>query len=159
MEKFQLECRSCGHITKDMSDWFENGQKCSACNDKFVWVKYNKDIRNVKNLISENKGGSVFDYFDFLPLKDKSNIVSSGEGVIPVEHWGFLDKYAKETYGIDCKVNVYRNDMNPGTGTFKDVAASVAASVLKENGIKQFAIASDAIGTRKIHHLGCIVEQ
>lgn len=32
--------------------------------------------------------------------------------------------------------------MNPGTGTFKDVAASVAASVLKENGVKRFAIAS-----------------
>ena len=142
MEKFQLVCKACGHITKDMSEWFKNGQKCSACDGKFVKVEYERNIEHVKQLIANNKGESVFDYFDFLPLKDKSNIITSGEGTIPVEHWDFLDKYAKETYGIDCKVNVYRNDMNPGTGTFKDVAASIAASVLKENGIKQFAIAS-----------------
>jgi len=142
MKKYQLECKSCGHITEDMSEWFVNGQKCSACEGKFVNVKYNTDINQIKKLIEAKSGESVFDYFDFLPLTDKSNIVSSGEGVIPVEHWDFLDKYAKEEFGIDCKVNVYRNDMNPGTGTFKDVAASVAASVLKENGIKRFAIAS-----------------
>ncbi len=142
MEKFQLVCKSCGQITKDMSVWFTNGQQCSSCGGKFVTVKYKADISKIKELIEANKGQSVFDYFDFLPIKDKSNIVTSGEGVIPVEHWDFLDQYAKDNFGIDCKVNVYRNDMNPGTGTFKDVAASVAASVLKENGIKQFAIAS-----------------
>ena len=37
------------------------------------------------------------------------------------------------------------NDLNNGTGTFKDVAASVAASVLKENGIKEYCIASTEI--------------
>lgn len=142
MKKFNLVCKSCGQITKDMSDWFSNGQKCSSCGGKFVNVKYNQNPERIKELIDKNKGNSVFDYFDFLPLQDKKNIVTSGEGAIPVEHWSFLDKYAKETYGIDCKINVYRNDLNPGTGTFKDVAASVAASVLKENGVKQFAIAS-----------------
>ena len=142
MDKFQLVCKSCGHVTKDMSDWFKAGQKCSACGEKFVRVDYSNNVQEVKKIIEANKGESVFDYFDFLPLKDKNNIVTSGEGVIPVEHWDFLDKFAKDVYGIDCKVNVYRNDMNPGTGTFKDVAASVAASVLKENGVKQFAIAS-----------------
>jgi len=142
MDKYQLICKSCGHITPNMSDWFTNGQKCSACGEKFVKVEYTTDIEQLRTLINSDKLSSVFDYFDFLPISDKSNIVSSGEGVIPVEHWSFLDQFAKDIYGIDCKVNVYRNDMSPGTGTFKDVAASVAASVLKENGVKQFAIAS-----------------
>lgn len=142
MEKFQLVCKACGHVTKDMAEWFANGQKCSSCGDKYVNVKYAQGAEQVEKLIAANKGESVFDYFDFLPLKDKKNIVTSGEGAIPVEHWDFLDQFAKKQYGIDCKINVYRNDMNPGTGTFKDVAASVAASVLKENGIKRFAIAS-----------------
>ncbi len=143
MSKFTLECKSCQAITKDMSEWFSAGQKCHSCGKNHVYVRYSEPIETIKNLISkERKSESVFDYFDFLPLKHRDNIVSSGEGIIPVQNWTFLEEYAKKTYGITCKVNVYRNDMNPGTGTFKDVAASVTASVLKENGIKQFAVAS-----------------
>ena len=39
-------------------------------------------------------------------------------------------------------MHAYRNDLNQGTGTFKDVAAAVAASVLKENGVKEYCVAS-----------------
>jgi threonine synthase len=142
MNKYQLKCRACGHVLADMKQWFDNEQKCDACGHKFVDVEYRQDAQNVKQIIAESKAQSLFDYFDFLPLNQRENIVSSGEGVIPVEHWSFLDQFALNQYGINCKVHVYRNDLSPGTGTFKDVAASLAASVLKENGIKQFAIAS-----------------
>jgi threonine synthase len=37
---------------------------------------------------------------------------------------------------------VYRNDLNGGTNTFKDVAAAMAAGIMKENGIKEYCIAS-----------------
>ena len=53
-----------------------------------------------------------------------------------------MEKYAKEMFNIDCRVMVYRNDLNGGTNTFKDVAASMAASIFKENGIKEYCIAS-----------------
>lgn len=142
MSKFKLVCKSCGQVTETMSEWFTNGQKCASCQSKFVIVEYAQSAKGIESIIKANVGKSVFDYFDFLPLNSRENIISSGEGVIPVEHWDFLDQFAKEQYGIECKVHVYRNDMNPGTGTFKDVAAAIAASVLKENGIKQFCIAS-----------------
>ena len=142
MDKFQLVCKKCKHITSDMGEWFSNNQQCPSCGEKFVDVVYQQDISDLKSILDSKEHQSFFDYFDFLPIKNKENIVSVGEGVVPVQHWDFLDQYAKEKYGISCKVNVYRNDLSPGTGTFKDVAAALAASALKENGIKQFAIAS-----------------
>ena len=39
---------------------------------------------------------------------------------------------AKDKYGVDCKVYMYRNDLNGGTGSFKDVSGSLAASAMKE---------------------------
>ncbi|MBN2669316.1 MAG: pyridoxal-phosphate dependent enzyme [Bacteroidales bacterium] len=142
MSKYQLNCKKCGHVIANMKEWFESSQKCPVCGSNHALVSYSASPEGVKQLIDANLAQSVFDYFDFLPLDDKQNIVTSGEGVIPVENWTFLEEYAKTYHQIECKVHVYRNDLNPGTGTFKDVAASVAASVLKENRITHFAIAS-----------------
>ena len=141
--KFHLKCRSCGTIINDFPEWFGYSQKCPDCGNKWVDVEYSKDYSHIKELIKTNDNvESIFHYFDFLPINNKENIVTRGEGVIPVENWCFLEDYAKKYYNLNLKVNVYRNDLNPGTGTFKDVAASVAASVLKEAGIKQYVVAS-----------------
>jgi len=141
-KKFQLRCTKCGHITKDYKEWFENKQKCSECGSNWSKVEYTTDISKVKELISKNaKPDSFYAYFDYLPLNNKENIITEGEGVIPVEDCPTLQKFAEKA-GINCKVFVYRNDLNPGTGTFKDVAAAMAASVLKENGVKQYCVAS-----------------
>ena len=142
--KYHLRCRNCNHIINNFSLWFENGQKCSSCGHKWVDTEYSADISELSKLISNSsiKPKNVFHYFDFLPVNDRKNIITKGEGVIPVEEWEFLSRYAKEVYGLNIKVSVYRNDLNPGTGTFKDVAASVAATVLKENGITNYTVAS-----------------
>ena len=140
--KYYLECRSCNEKIDSLQSWFHSNQACPSCSNKWADVKYLNSFDGIKDLISENKGESVFDYFEYLPLLDKENIVSDGEGVIPVENWSFLSDFAKEFYNIDLNVQVYRNDLNPGTGTFKDVAASVAASALKENNVEQYTVAS-----------------
>jgi len=142
--KYQFRCRKCGNIIKNFSEWFEVGQKCPDCSGKFVYTEYSDHISKIKDLISErsSKAESVFHYFDFLPLNDKSNIITEGEGVIPVDRWEFLEEYARIRFNKDCKVFAYRNDDNYGTGTFKDVAAALVASILKENNIKQYAVAS-----------------
>lgn len=142
--KYSLECRSCNHNIGDMGAWFENNQQCPECGNKWADVKYTADMTGVKKLIEikDHEAKSVFNYFDFLPIDNKENIVTNGEGVIPVQRWSFLEDFAKKYYNLDLKVNVYRNDLNPGTGTFKDVAASVAASGLKEHGVKQYCVAS-----------------
>ena len=104
-------------------------------------VSYNADYSKLKELYKEH-AANFWHYFDYLPLEDKANEITYNEGAIPIEEWDYLEKFAKEKYGIDCKVMVYRNDLNGGTNTFKDVAAALAASVMKENGIKEYCVAS-----------------
>jgi len=142
--KFHLHCTQCGYDIPDFKEWFTHMQQCSKCGCNIVDVEYSRDYSEIKELINSKADApkNLWHYFDFLPLNNPENMISRGEGVIPVEQWDFLAKYAKEAYGLDIKVNVYRNDLNPGTGTFKDVAAAVASSVLKENGVKEFCIAS-----------------
>lgn len=143
-QKFQLRCEKCQYVVKDFKEWFEHNQKCPKCGHKVVYAEYSTDINKLVDLIEEKKGKaeSVFHYFDFLPINNPENIITAGEGIIPVEKWDFLAEFAKKHYDLDIEVLAYRNDKNQGTGTFKDVAASIAASVLKENGIKEYAVAS-----------------
>jgi threonine synthase len=143
-KKFYLHCTKCGYDIQDFGEWFDNMQKCPKCGSTIVDIKYNRDYKELKNIIFNNNETpkNVWNYFDFLPLNNKENIITRGEGIIPLERWGCLEKYAEDKYDIKIKVNAYRNDLNPGTGTFKDVAAAVAASVLKENGVKEYCIAS-----------------
>lgn len=80
-------------------------------------------------------------YFDLLPLDSRDNIISYGEGLIAMERWANLEAYAN-AQGVDCRVYVYRNDCNAGSGSFKDISAALAASVLKEQGVKEYCLAS-----------------
>lgn len=141
MNKYKLICTQCGKVIPDFATWFKQDQQC-ICGCKRAEVVYSADYKNITKLIENSKPENFYHYFDFLPLLDKHNIVSCGEGAIPIEEWSFLEKIAREKYGISCQVMVYRNDMNGGTNTFKDVAASLAASIFKENGIQEFCIAS-----------------
>lgn len=140
--KYKLVCTKCGKVIDDFAQWFEMNQQCD-CGCKRADVVYTADYHKITELTkSEHQPQDFYHYFDFLPVMDKSNIVTFGEGAIPIEEWDFLEKFAKEKYNIDCKAMVYRNDMNGGTNTFKDIAASLAASVFKENGVKEFCVAS-----------------
>lgn len=142
--KFLLRCRKCGHAIADFKTWFAHNQACPQCGHKFVYAEYAADAARIKDLIEDQNytAPDFWRYFDFLPLVDRANIVTSGEGAIPVDRWPFLERFAAQNYGLDIEVHAYRNDLNMGTGTFKDVAASMAASALKENGIKEYAVAS-----------------
>jgi len=138
--KYYLQCKKCDCITRDFGQWFYQNQLCPQCGSKHAEVHYNTDYSSLQELY-QHFPASFWHYFDFLPLMDKSNIISCGEGAIPIEKWHFLEDYAKKL-GVDCSVFVYRNDLNGGTQTFKDVAASLAASLFKEHEIKEFTIAS-----------------
>jgi len=142
--KFYFICRECGTRIEGFPEWYKQGQKCSSCGNKWVDVKYNDNYAWIPELISASNGrpASLFHYIDYLPLLDSKHIVTEGEGVIPVDRWSFLESYAKEVYGLDITVLAYRNDLNPATGTFKDVAAAVVASTLAENGISEYCVAS-----------------
>ena len=139
--KYYLKCVKCGHITKDFAAWFQANQECVQCKSKHSEIWYHSDYLQLKELLLQ-KPESFWHYFEFLPLQEKNNAISCKEGAIPVEKWDFLSDYAQKEFGICCNVWVYRNDLNGGTNTFKDVAASLAASLFKEHGITQFTVAS-----------------
>ncbi len=142
-QKFHFVCRSCGYEIDGFEEWFAHGQKCPKCGDNKIYTVYHTDKQKLKKLVKPNqKPTSIWHYFDFLPLNNKENIITEGEGVSPMERWEFFEKFAREKYGLNIQVIVNRNDLSPATHTFKDKGASLAASVLKEHGIKEYVVAS-----------------
>jgi len=140
-QKYYLQCVKCGHKTPDFKEWFNLNQQCPRCDSKHSEVWYTTDYSELLHIM-EGKVESFWDYLPFLPLIDPTNIISCKEGGIPLEQWGFLEDFAKREYDLTIQVQVYRNDLNGGTGTFKDVAASLASSMFKENGIERYCVAS-----------------
>jgi threonine synthase len=124
--KYFFLCRGCGNKIEGFAQWFHDGQKCPSCGGKWVDVKYNNDYLKLPDLINNHAGNpdSLFHYFDYLPLLDRNNIITEGEGVIPVDRWKFLEEFAQAYYHTDLTVLAYRNDENPGTGTFQGCSSS-----------------------------------
>ncbi|MCF6365603.1 MAG: pyridoxal-phosphate dependent enzyme [Bacteroidales bacterium] len=142
-KKFHFKCRTCGHRINGFKEWFSHGQKCPKCGDNKINTVYNTDKKKLLELISKDaKPESLWHYFDFLPLENKENIVTEGEGVAPIERWDFFEDYAKRKYNLNLEVYINRNDKSFATGTFKDKGGAVAASVLKEQGIKEYVVVS-----------------
>ncbi len=136
----KITCRQCGHVVNTFSEWFALGQTCPECGCKHGEVTYDNNYDFLKELPGKEID-SFWHYFDVLPVENKENIVSLCEGAVPIEEWDFLEQFAKEN-GVGCKVYAYRNDLNGGTGTLKDVAASLGASLFKEHGIKEYCVSS-----------------
>lgn len=142
-KKFHFECRTCGEKIDGFKEWFANNQACPKCGDHKINTVYHTDKEKIKELMGKDaKPESLWHYFDFLPLENKENIVTDGEGVAPIERWAFFEDYAKRKYNLDLEVFVNRNDKSFATGTFKDKGGALAASVLKEHGIKEYVVAS-----------------
>lgn len=139
--KYQLTCCTCGHVTPDFGAWFAQNQTCPQCGSKHSEVHYEVDYTPLQHLYNQ-KADSFWHYFNYLPLMHRENIVSLGEGATPIEHWSYLERYAAERHDIHCNVLAYRNDLNGGTGTLKDPAASLGASLFREYGIKEYCLSS-----------------
>ena len=143
-KKFILKCTACGAEFDSFEAWFDVNQLCPICQKNRVEAIYNTDYNTLKGLIhAKNRTDfSFWHYFDFLPLNEKSHIVSTPDHPLSLDRWEFLEVLAKEHFGIDCEVRAYRNDEHYATGTFKDNGASLAASVLKEANRSEYIVAS-----------------
>lgn len=139
--KYQLKCKKCGYITSDFATWFKQEQTCPKCGSKHSEVEYFTDYAKLKDVF-KTRPENFWAYFDFLPLMDRKNIITCNEGTPDLEEWDFLEKFAAERYGVECKVVVCRNDLNGGTQTFKDVAGALGASIFQENGVREYCVAS-----------------
>lgn len=79
---------------------------------------------------------NMWRYRDLLPLRDDANIVSMGEGGTPLVR---LDNLAL----MMGRPHLFAKDERQGpTGSFKDRQASLAVSVMKENGVGEVVVAS-----------------
>ncbi|MTI85867.1 MAG: threonine synthase [Firmicutes bacterium] len=125
-----LECAKCG---KNYSS--EEVQQLCECGGPLV-VRY--DLEAVKNTLKKEdlkeREPSLWRYWELLPLKDKKNMVSLGEGMTPVikmdvagPEIGLNDLYLKDEGIIP-------------SGTFKSRGATVGVSKAKELGIKTLAM-------------------
>lgn len=81
--------------------------------------------------------GIIERYFDYLPVKDKKNIVTLSEGNTPLIRAYNLEEHLK----TQCEIYLKYEGLNP-TGSFKDRGMTVAISKAKENGKKAVICAS-----------------
>jgi threonine synthase len=141
--KYFLKCKLCNNEIASFKEWFKYNQRCPECGSNQADVIYNRDYTTINRILSDALNDkSMWKYFEFLPLVNKDNIVSCGEGDVAIDRWNFLEKYAKDKYNLTIEVYAHRQDNNNATGTFKDLAGSMIASVLKENGVKNYVVAS-----------------
>src|SRR6266576_3968167 len=87
--------------------------------------------------IPERGRGVIARYRDFLPVNDKTPIVSLGEGDTPLIYCPRLS----ERLGRGCDVFVKNEGVNP-TGSFKDRGMTVAVSKAIERGARTLICAS-----------------
>jgi len=141
MKKYRIVCRHCGREIGGFGEWFGMGQRC-GCGSSAVHVEYAAPPSLASLFASAPAGGSFQHlYFDCLPIERRESIVTLGEGLVPIERWESLEA-AGRLAGADCEVYVCRNDLNGGSGTFKDISAALAATVLAEQGISDYCLAS-----------------
>ncbi|MGD2295580.1 MAG: pyridoxal-phosphate dependent enzyme [Candidatus Aminicenantes bacterium] len=142
--KFYLKCLRCGFEIETFKIWFDSGQRCSECGNNQADVIYTDQMARIEDFLHDKSAADsgLWRYFDYLPLNSKDNIISCGEGLVPIDRWRFLEQFANDQYGLSLKVFAHRHDDNFATGTFKDLAGSMIASVLKESGIMTYTAAS-----------------
>jgi threonine synthase len=110
---------------------------CPACNGEWLDVAYDYDsLREGWREPLVAQAATMWRYWDLLPLHDPSNIVTMGEGGTPLLH-------ATNLGMMLGRPHLYIKDERQGpTGSFKDRQASLAISVMKEQGVTEAVVAS-----------------
>ena len=132
MSRIDLECSSCGHRIPYARPW----AACPQCGDAWFEARYPyPDLRRGLAALRQHPF-NMWRYRDLLPLRDDANIVSMGEGGTPLVR---LDNLAL----MMGRPHLFAKDERQGpTGSFKDRQASLAVSVMKENGVGEVVVAS-----------------
>jgi len=128
-----LECSKCGKR-------FEGDRLqtvCDACG-KPLFARY--DLEAIGGAVSRDdlvgREATMWRYWELLPVKDRGNVVSLGEGWTPLTEVG---KLGAEIGVPDLWV---KDEGIVPTGTFKARGLSMAVSKAKELGVKRLALPS-----------------
>jgi threonine synthase len=133
-KKIDLQCVDCGY-TQENSQMLSS---CPNCNSSFIRARYDLSKLSASEWQQKlrDRESNMWRYRELLPIVNTANIVSMGEGMTPLIHAKNLGKML----GLE---RLYLKDERQGpTGSFKDRQASVAISVMNEQGIKEVALAS-----------------
>jgi threonine synthase len=128
----QLRCPTCGHEAAA-----KNIFQCSRCRSILeVNMTIDHLTRADFDRMRQSADRSIWRWFDFFPVANRSSIVSLGEGSTPLIHAPRLG----DRIGIP---NLYlKNDTVLPTGSLKDRSNSVGLSVARELGFKIAAVMS-----------------
>ena len=105
----------------------------SPCCNQPLLVEYNSASTFSKEKLADREN-DLWRYFEMLPVKDATNIISLGEGFTPI----FPLKKLSDKYGYSSILA--KDESHNPTGSFKARGISVAISKAKELGIKKFII-------------------
>lgn len=125
-----LECPKCSEVYEE-----KEVQQLCKCGSPLL-VRY--DLKKMKTNVSReeiaNRPNSLWRYHELLPVHEKKNVVTLGEGMTPFEK---LPSLGAE-YGLN---HLYIKDEGViPTGSFKTRGASVGISKAKELGVKHLAM-------------------
>jgi threonine synthase len=127
------ECPSCLHREPLDRPWLA----CPACGGQ--WLDATYEYESLAPKWPERIAArpfSLWRYWELLPLRDESNILTIGEGGTPLLH-------ATNLGLMLGRPNIYVKDERQGpTGSFKDRQAALAISYMKEQGITEAVVAS-----------------
>ena len=127
-----LRCPKCGHESASKTVF-----QCSDCRSVLeVHSAIDHLNRSDFDRIRGSRDQSIWRWFDFFPLADRSSIVSLSEGGTPLIHARRLGEKL-------ALANLYlKNDTVLPTGSLKDRSNSVGLSVAKELGFETAAVMS-----------------
>lgn len=125
-----LECPKCDRSYAP----FQPNNTCSCGAPLLVRYNLSEMARGISRRELKRRKGGMWKYADFLPVANKDNIVSLGEGGTPL----LSTRSLGQALGIE---NLYiKDEGHNATGTFKARGASCGISRCKELGISKIAM-------------------
>jgi threonine synthase len=137
------ECPVCHYREPLSREAIKHLVACPSCGGPWLDAHYNYDALARDDTAAGRwprllaaRPFTMWRYWDLLPLRDPANILTMGEGGTPLLHAANLGMMLG-------RPNIFVKDERQGpTGSFKDRQASLAISVMKEQGITEAVVAS-----------------
>src|SRR5512136_923350 len=133
MNRIDLECSSCRY----RAAYLQPLVVCPRCGKQWFEARYPYDeLHDTLPTLLRERAFNMWRYRELLPLRNESNTITMGEGGTPL--------VKTENLALMMgRPHLYAKDERQGpTGSFKDRQASLAVSVMKENGIGEVVVAS-----------------
>ncbi len=133
-DKFHIQCRAC----KGIEPYRKLISACPRCGHGWLDTIYDLDgiAANTEQRPFTHNSTDLWRYRALLPIRNDDNIISLGEGWTPLIH----------AHNLGARLghpNLYIKDERQGpTGSFKDRQATVAISLMKEEGITEAVVSS-----------------